>query len=111
MNAALSIHDEAARLEILKQYGILEYAPGEGLENLIGMAAQTCEAPLALTALIDEKCERLKHRVGTPGFELPREHSFSAHLLDQREPLVVADLTQDLRFAKNPWVTGPSAVR
>ena len=111
MTAAVSIHDEATRLEILKQYGILEYATDEGLESLIGLAAQICEAPLALTALIDEKCERLKHRVGTPGFELPREHSFSAHLLGRSEPLVVADLTQDPRFVQNQWVTGPSAVR
>jgi two-component system sensor histidine kinase/response regulator len=111
MNTASSIHDDAARLEILRQYGILEAPTDKGLEDLIGMTAQICEAPLALTALIDEKCERLKHRVGTPGFELPREHSFSAHVLHQSEPLVVADLTEDPRFAQNPWVTGPSAVR
>jgi two-component system sensor histidine kinase/response regulator len=111
MNTASSIHDEATRVEILRQYGILEAPTSESFEELIGIVAQTCEVPLAFTALIDEKCERLKHRVGTPGFELPREHSFAAHVLDQKEPMVVADLTKDSRFSQNPWVTGPSAVR
>ncbi len=106
-----SIYDEAARLEVLRQYGILEAPTSEGLEELLGIVAQICEAPLAFIALIDEKCERLQHRAGTPGFKLPREHSFAAHVLERSEPLVVADLTQDLRFAQNPWVTGPSAVR
>jgi PAS domain S-box-containing protein len=111
MNAALSIFDEATRVEILTQYGIMEVPTDEGLEDLVRMAAQVCEVPLAFIALVDKKHERLKYRAGTPGFDLPREHSFSAHVLDQSEPLVVAALTEDPRFAQNPWVTGPSAVR
>ena len=111
MNEASPIYDEATRLEILRQYGILEVPADYGLEDLVRMAAQICEAPLAFTALVDEKRERLKYRAGTPGFDLPREHSFSAHVLDQSEPLLVAATTEDPRFAQNPWVTGPSAVR
>ncbi len=46
------------------------------------------------------------------GFDsLPREHSFCGYAIHNKTPLVVEDTRRDIRFADNPFVTGPPFLR
>ena len=105
------VQDEAARLEILKQYGILDAPLDDSLDDLTEMAAESCGLPIALIALVDETHQRIKSSFGLDQGDLPREQTFCAHALEGRDFFVISDAAADPRFTRNPWVTGPEAVR
>ena len=105
------VQDEAARLEILKQYGILDAPFADGLDDLTEMAAESCGLPIAIIGLVDETHLRLKSAFGTEQLDVVRETSFGTHALEGRDFFIVPDATADPRFARNPWVTGPQAIR
>ena len=67
--------------------------------------------PISLVSLVDEQRQWFKARVGLETPETPREFSFCAYALRQRELLIVPDATQDARFANNPLVTGKPGIR
>ena len=49
--------------------------------------------------------------MGLNASQTPREVSFCAHVVYEREPLCIPDATKDPRFAGNPLVTGAPHVR
>jgi PAS domain S-box-containing protein len=103
--------EEARRLEVLRQYGVLDTPPEQALDELVVLAAQICNAPIALISLVDDRRQWFKARVGQETRETPREISFCAHALRQTELLIVPDATADERFAGNPLVTGEPHIR
>jgi diguanylate cyclase (GGDEF)-like protein len=69
-------------------------------------------SPIALVCLVDAQRQWFKASVGIDVTETPRDHSFCAHaILDPTRPLVVRDAAADPRFADNPLVIGPPAIR
>jgi PAS domain S-box-containing protein len=100
------LEEEAKRLEALRQYSVLDSAPEEALDDLSAMAAQICGTPIALISLVDENRQWFKSRVGLETPETPRDVSFCAHAIAQKDVFVVPDATIDRRFAQNPSVTG-----
>ena len=102
--------DEAARLEALARYQILE-APEQDFDDLARMAAHVCGTPIALVSLLDAERERFKSRVGWDVTEAPRAISFCSHAIQGRELFVVKDAAADPRFAQNPLVLGPPGIR
>jgi PAS domain S-box-containing protein len=111
MIQALKSHDEASRLETLRQYGVLDTLPEQALDDLTAMAAQICGTPIALISLVDQDRQWFKSRVGLEVAETPREQSFCAHAISQRDLFVVADASKDPRFSGNALVNGAHATR
>ena len=60
---------------------------------------------------MDERRTWLKARTGIPVSELPREHSFCAHTIQQTGTLVVRDALADERFRDHPLVRDEPPVR
>ena len=107
-------HDsnELARLEKLRSYQLLDTIPEKEFDDIVAIASELSHAPMALISLIDESRQWFKACIGLDGVsETPRDIAFCDHAIRQREPLVVRDATKDPRFANNPLVTGPPAVR
>src|SRR4051812_33610086 len=102
---------EVARLAALRSYGVLDSAPERALDELVALAAQICEAPVAAISLVDENRAWFKAQVGHDSREIPREVSFSAHALQEKELLIVPDTALDPRFATNPRVVGEGGLR
>ena len=48
MKPPLRAIDEAGRLDALRQYHLLDTPPDQALDDLTALAAQICEAPIAL---------------------------------------------------------------
>jgi DNA-binding response OmpR family regulator len=103
--------DEERRLAALRRIGILDTEPEERFDRLTRLAAALFDVPIALVSLVDRDRQWLKSHHGLDVSETPREVSFCAHAILDREVIVVPDSLLDPRFADNPVVTGESRVR
>jgi PAS domain S-box-containing protein len=103
--------DEAQRLEALRLCEILDTAPEPAWDALAELAAQVCGAPIALVTLIDAHRQWHKAKFGIDCLEMPREASFCAHAILQRDLFIVPDARADARFASTPLVTGELGIR
>ena len=103
--------DEKQRLGVLGQYAVLDTPPEEAFDNLTALAAQICEAPIALISLVDENRQWFKSKVGLTASETARNISFCGHGIHQPGLFIVPDATRDERFADNPLVTAEPRIR
>ncbi len=104
-------NSEAARLEALRHYRILDSAPERSFDAIAELASFICESPIALVSLVDRDRQWFKSSVGLGVTETPRDYSFCAHAIVQGSLLVVEDAAADPRFADNPLVTGDPRIR
>lgn len=105
------IQNEKKRLKILWQYDVLDTVPEEVFDDLTELAAQICEAPIALISLVDETRQWFKSRKGVSVQETSRDISFCAHAIQQDGLFIVKDATKDDRFSNNPLVTSDPKIR
>lgn len=99
--------DEAARLEALKSYHILDTLSEKDYDDITLLAATICKTPVSLITFIDEDRQWFKSHHGVSISDTLREYAFCAHALNSpKEPLIVEDSRKDDRFANNPMVTG-----
>jgi GAF domain-containing protein len=103
--------NEAARLEALRQYHLLDTAPEQSLDDVTHLAAYICGTPTALISLVDETRQWFKSRFGLNLTETPREQAFCAHTILQPDLLEVEDARADRRFADNPLVQADPKIR
>ncbi len=105
--------DEALRLEVLKEYGILDTPPDPDYDALISLASLILGTPIALVSLVDQNRQWFKASCGLDAnvTETPRDIAFCAYAILGDEVLVVNDATQDDRFRENPLVTGEMGFR
>jgi anti-sigma regulatory factor (Ser/Thr protein kinase) len=102
---------EAARLEALRKYDILDTEPEVGFDDLALLASHICATPMAAITLVDRDRQWFKARVGLAVRETPRSISFCTHAIQQRGIFVVPDATKDERLRDNPQVTGDMHIR
>ncbi|MBX3403641.1 MAG: response regulator [Phycisphaeraceae bacterium] len=102
---------EQTRLEALLECAILDTEPEPEFDDVVRLAANICEAPIALVSLIDETRQWFKARVGLTHSQTPRSIAFCKHAILSDEPLIVPDARLDERFFRNPMVTGSPGVR
>ena len=103
--------DETERLEVLRQYSILDTAPEASFDRITEIAGRQFDAPIALVTFVDEARAVFKARSGMPTTEAPRDNAFCTHAIQSDDPLVITDTTRDARFADNPLVTGDMQLR
>ena len=103
--------NEAARLEALRRYRLLDTAPEAAFDDIAALAAYVCQTPIALVVLLDEKRQWFKSRHGLGVTETPREYAFCAYTILTDRPMIVEDAMADARFVDNPLVTGEPLIR
>ncbi|BAZ31567.1 multi-sensor signal transduction histidine kinase [Cylindrospermum sp. NIES-4074] len=106
-----SNHSEAARLEALHQYQILDTEPEAAYDNLARLAAFICGTPIVLVNFIDENRQWFKAKLGIELTEMPRNVGLSYLCCERRDVVVVPDTLADERLAKNAVVINYPFVR
>jgi signal transduction histidine kinase len=98
-------------VEALRQYQILDTPAEPQYDDLVSLAADMCETPLALINLLDQDRQWFKSRLGLTVSEMPRNQAFCNYSILKNEVFVVCDALKDSRFSANPLVTGEFAIR
>lgn len=102
--------DEEARLAALASYD-LDAQTENDLDEIVRLAAELCETPMAMITLIDSTRQWFKAKVGLSIDETSRQIAFCAHTVLGDEPMIIEDALLDPRFANNPLVIGPPHIR
>jgi GAF domain-containing protein len=97
--------NEHARLELLRQYGILDTAAEPAFDEITARAADICQTPISLLTFVERDRTWFKSNIGLEFREIPRDNSFCAHAICQDELYVSPDMLADERFSHNPLVT------
>lgn len=104
--------DEGLRLEALFECAILDTDPEQAFDDIVLLASQACQTPIALVSLVDTHRQWFKARVGLAARQTPRHVAFCAHaILHPAEVFLVGDTHLDERFRNNPLVTGEPHIR
>lgn len=102
---------EAARLEALRQYRILDTPSEQAYDDITALAAFICDVPIALVSLVDSDRQWFKSKVGLNVDETSRDVSFCAHAILGESIMIVNDALCDHRFNDNPLVTCTPNIR
>ena len=103
---------ENARLRALCAYDVLNTPAGTAEVELVQLAAQLCQAPMAAISFIDEMKEWFRSATGLTVQAVPRETSIGAEVLVEPDGLLlVQDALQDERFRGYPLVAGAPRIR
>ena len=103
--------DEERRIASLRELKILDTEPEERFDRVTRLAAALFDVPMAVISLVDENRQWFKSCLGSNAKETPRDAAFCAHVVYSREPMIVPDAFQDLRFADNPLVINDPRIR
>ncbi|MFC0406648.1 PAS domain S-box protein [Roseomonas elaeocarpi] len=102
---------EAERLTALERYAILDTPPEQEFDDLVRLAAELLDAPMAAVNLIAAHRQWFKAETGLGVREMPLDNSICAQVMLQPDKLVIPDLLKDTRFNCNPLVTSGPTLR
>ena len=103
--------DEERRIASLRELKILDTEPEERFDRITRLAAALFNVPMAVISLVDKDRQWFKSCLGLNAKETPRDAAFCAHVVYSREPMIVPDAFQDVRFADNPVVINEPRIR
>jgi len=103
--------NEAARLQALRRYEILDTAAEESFDRITRIVSAYLKVPIAAVSLVDEGRQWFKSHHGLDAEETPRDMAFCTHTIMENQMMIVTDATLDSRFAENPLVTGAPDIR
>ena len=98
--------DEELRIKDLQSYSILDSEKEKDYDDLVDLASQICDCPIALITFIDKERQWFKASKKMKENETSRDVAFCSHTILQNEVMIVKDAQSDERFYDNPLVTG-----
>lgn len=102
---------ESDRLAALDRYNILDTPAEAEFDDLVQLAAEAFDAPIAVVNLVAEGRQWFKAEIGIGARELPLDVSICAHAILQEDTMVIPDTWEDDRFVHNPLVTAEDGLR
>ena len=103
--------DEKSRLDAVSRYKKLDAGVAADLNEIVDLAAQICNTPVALVTLIDENVQWFKASKGVDMESTNRELAFCNYTIQQNDVLEVSSTLSDIRFRDNPLVAEVPNVR
>jgi len=111
MDAPMMPSNDAARVDALQKYAILDSEPEQAFDDLTLLASYVCKTPIAMISLVDEDRQWFKAKIGISAKETSRNIAFCSTAIQQRDVFVVPDALQDERFCTNPLVVSEPNIR
>jgi signal transduction histidine kinase len=105
-----SDRNEEARLEAVQIFLSLDYNKSKEFQEIVDLACELCNTPVALITLLDKDINWLKVKSGLNVDFMPRETSFCQYGIQQDNIMIVRNAKQDSRFDNNPLVQEPPNV-
>ncbi|GAB3515621.1 PAS domain S-box protein [Emticicia fontis] len=102
---------EKRRIEAVHQFLKIDFDKSKEYQEIVDLAAELCEKPVALLTLLDKDVNWLKVRSGVNIQIMPKETSFCQYVVQSESLMVVDDVTKDSRFDNNPLVYTDPKVR
>lgn len=93
---------DPARLAALQRYAILDTPKEQDFDDISALAAQICDAPIALVTFVDCHRQWFKSKIGLELSETPLENSICKRAILEEKLLVVPDTLADPRFRTMP---------
>lgn len=103
--------EEEDRLKEVERFLELDFNKSSDFQDIVDLAAQLCDKPVALITILDKDVNRIKVRSGVIFEVMPRETSFCQYSVLQDEILIIPDASKDYRFENNPLVLSDPNVR
>lgn len=105
-------HDEAVRLQALRNYRILDSPREPAFDDLVELAVKATGCPVALINFLDGDREFFKAEIGLDARERPlTPDCICLPTLHEPDLLVIPDLSADPRYAGNPKVVAAPGYR
>ena len=101
---------ELVRLNTLHRYQILDTPPESAFDDLVQLAVQIRERPIAAITFVDERRQWFKSCDGLSIHETNRPFAFCDHTIRSATPFNVPDASLDSRFAGDRLPGEPSYV-
>ncbi|ACL62962.1 signal transduction histidine kinase (plasmid) [Methylobacterium nodulans ORS 2060] len=96
--------DEEKRLAALRAYQVLDTPNEDGFDEIVQLAAQICQTPMAAISLVEDRRQWFKAEVGLGIRETPIDASVCATTVLAPGLTIVPDMILDARFATNPLI-------
>jgi len=103
--------DDEERLDFLSHLAILDTAPDENLDRIVGLCRAIFGVPVAVVSLVDEERQWFKSVQGLDVCQTSREVAFCNYTILSDDIFEVVDATQDPRFSANSLVTSDPHLR
>ena len=105
-------NSETTSMAELRSYDVLRTRPEESFDDIVLLASQICQTPMALIAFPDGDRLWFKARYGVTLTELPNVSAYCTHAAENPEQLtVIEDTLTEPRFAACPLVHASPHVR
>lgn len=100
------------RMAELRRLLIMDSTQERAYDDLTRMAAQACDAPIALISLTDDHRTWFKSRIGLQAEQAPAENGFCEATIAHPNALrIVRDARVDPYFCAHPYVVNPPHIR
>jgi len=98
--------NEAARLDAVARYDILDTPPDGAFDRITALAARLFQVPVAIVSIVDHDRIWFKSHHGVDVTQIGRDPGLCASAILFNEPWVVEDARADPRTLVNPLVAG-----
>lgn len=109
--SAFVLDNQAARTAMLQKYQILDSPPEQPFDDLVNLAAQLCDTPMAIINLMDRDRQWFKAKVGIDIEQAPANIGFCPICVASTKPLIIPDTLAVPEYAVLPFVVGEPYIR
>jgi hypothetical protein len=102
---------ERKRLEIVRKFEQLNFTNNKELNDMVSLAIEMFNCPIALITLMDEHIQWIKCKEGVDINMGKRENSFGDCLMGTTEVMAIPDTLLDAQFHDHEIVTGKMGIR
>jgi PAS domain S-box-containing protein len=102
---------ELERLQAVHRFLNLKIDKDHDLQEIVELAAELCETPIAFIYLINQQTQYFKYDADEKARQAVLKDSFCPQIPDTGEIMLIENAAEDERFANNPLVIGEPGIR